>query len=269
MTAAWRPIILLLSANLAFAAEPPPLRYAPAIAGAAPANQLAVAGNACGPAALLNAMRFGSDPWRAVAAEIDGENDRQQLLTIIRRHGMRPSPHLGGRPRWSRRGVNVADLHDIANELIDGRRLPALRNDILITRDGESPGRLLARSHGHIETSLARGFPPVMSLRRFALRETAGEGMEWTVIDAHFVTIIAVERRLPRRADHFVVEYIDPWGGERRSGRIAIPERPLLVPAGSTSPCLEAVFPDANVGRDRVRKGETTAITASALIGRW
>jgi hypothetical protein len=91
---------------------------------AAPVNQLVIAGNACGPAALLSAFRFGDVNWQRAANAIPGETDRQRLRTIILREGMRPSKNLGGRPRWSKSGVNVADLCDMANELTRGHYLP-------------------------------------------------------------------------------------------------------------------------------------------------
>lgn len=220
------------------------------------ANQLVVSGNACGPAALLNSLRFADVRWRKALASIDGETDRGQLLTIIRRHGLRPSPHLGGRPRWSRRGMNVVDLTDIANEITAPRGLPAIRHEILIANTFEttSPSRYLARTHRHLEKSLARGLPPILSIRRFAMR-----GGEWVVIDAHFVTVIEVPRRLPRNAESFAITYIDPWGARRHQGEIRI---------NSDFPGFpEADFPDARVGKTQLRPGEKSILAASAVIG--
>lgn len=252
--------LLVLACGACAPESAPQIRRAPMANDALAVNQLAVSGNACGPAALLNSFRFADERWRMALVSIDGETDRGQLLTIIRRHGMRPSPHLGGRPRWSRRGINVADLTDIANEIAAAHALPPIRHEILITHSIESPERHLARTHRRLATSLARGLPPMLSIRRFALR-----GGEWTVIDAHFVTVIEVPRRLPRNAESFTIKYIDPWGAAHHQGAIRIStkhgEGSFLFP--------EAQFPNAKVGKNRMRAGEKSVLSASALIGRF
>ena len=242
----------------------PQIRSTSAPPDARAVNQLAVSGNACGPAALINAIRFADARWQTATRVIDGETDRGQLFTIIRRHGMRPSSHLGGRTRWSRKGLNLVDLADIANEITTATGLPAIEHEILVARTGESPARQLRRTHRRLETSLARGLPPILSIRRFALRKNSDDNDEWTTVDAHFVTITHIPRRLPRNAESFTVEYIDPWGAHHRQGEIHQPT--------TTTPALhfpEAKFPAANVGKNQIRPGEKTILAASAIIGHW
>ncbi len=241
-----------------------PLRTTRAPVDAAPANQLVVSGNACGPAALVNSFRFADERWQAAKLAIDGETDRGRIFTIIRRHGMRPSPHLGDRPRWSRSGVSVIDLADMANEINATTGLPAVRHEVLVTRTGESPARQLARTQRRIHASLANGFPPILSIRRFALRENDRDTREWIAIDSHFVTITHAPRRIPRRSKEFTIRYIDPWGAQRDEGRIHVSDALLTA-----VPFPEARFPEANVGRDRLQSGEETILVASAVIGYW
>ena len=243
----------------------PGVRRVETAADARAVSQLAVSGNACGPAALLNSLRHGDARWRKALAAVDGETDRGQLLTIIRRHGLRPSPHLGGRLRWSRRGMNVVDLTDIANEITGRFGLPEVRHEVLVANSVEATGRQLFRTHKLLDASLARGLPPILSIRRYALRRNAAGTEEWTAIDAHFVTVIETPRRLPRDADAFRITYIDPWGGGTHQGEIRVP----ADYSGAITPFLEARFPTAKVGRDRVRPGERTTLVASAVIGRW
>jgi len=238
----------------------PGVRRAAAPDDARAVSQLAVSGNACGPAALLNSLRFSDARWRKSLAAIDGETDRGQLLTIIRRHGLRPSPHLGGRQRWTRHGMNVVDLTDVANEIVSRFDLPEVRHQVLIANSVESPSGQLARTHRYLETSLARGLPPILSVRRYAFRDGA-----WTAIDAHFVTVTEAPRRLPRNAEVFQITYIDPWDGGTHLGEIRIPEGF----SGSITPFLEARFPTARVGSERLRPNEPTVLVASAVIGRW
>jgi hypothetical protein len=244
----------------------PPLRRTPDFP--APADQLAVAGNACGPAALLNSFQSGSASWRRASDALSGDSAKQKIHTIIREYGMRPSKSIQGRPRWSRKGVNLADLCDIANEMARGLSLPLVRQEILLAAARESPEKLLRRTHARLETSLAKGFPPVISLRRYVFRRENGH-TAWTVLDAHFVTVIAVPRRLDKRAVSFPVTCIDPWGGKVREGSIAIATRPLLAGSAAASPCLEADFHGISVGAKKLRPGEDGPIAVAAALGRW
>lgn len=231
-----------------------------------PANQLVVAGNACGPTALLNAFRFGNPAWQRASNALAGDTDKQRISTIIRQRGMQPSSHLVGHPRWSRKGVNLADLCDIANEMTRGHFLPLVSQEVLFLTPGETQEKLLKRTHQRLATSLAKGLPPVVSLRRYAKR---GQPAQWVVIDAHFVTLTAIPHKLEKGARSFPISYLDPWGGKLCQGTISLPERAILADSAAASPCLEAVFPQASVGKKSVRAGEPTALTVAAVLGRW
>lgn len=247
------------------------VRYAPNFE-APPANQLLVAGNACGPASLLSAFRCGSERWQRAANAVPGATDKARMTSIIRTQGMRASPHLGGRSRWSRSGVNVADLTDIANEIAGPQNLPRLRYEVFFLSGKETPEKLIKRVHKRLNRSLAKGLPPVISIRRFAYRETPSGVRSWTIIDGHFVTVIALPKKLGKHDRAFQVTYLDPWGGKKSDGWISISNRSFL--RGSTTdsaiaPCLEAVFPKALVGKKNVRQGEVTVLTLSAATGCW
>lgn len=236
---------------------------------ASPANQLTVAGNACGPAALLNAFRFSNKDWQRALTDIHGNNDRERILRIIRAIGMRPSKHTPGHARWSRRGVSVADLKDMANEMCIGKFLPLISEEVFFLQPGETPEKLLRRVHRRLSTSLVKGLPPVISLRRYALRSQDGNSPQWIVLDAHFVTLTRLPRKLDSSARSFAVGYIDPWGGRTCEGEIRIPEITLLADSKGRSSCLEAVFPQTSAGRKLVRRNEPTALAVSAAIGKW
>jgi hypothetical protein len=259
-------LLALVSATASLAASP--LREAPNPT-AAPANQLSVAGNACGPAALLNAFRFGAPHWQRASSAVTGDNDREKILTIIREIGMRPSKHLPDRARWSRLGVGLSDLRDMGNEMTIGHSLPQLAEEVFFLKPRETPEKLLRRVHKRFDTSLAKGFPPVLSLRRHALRKQPGKAAHWVVIDAHFVTLTAIPRRLEKHPRSFSVRYIDPWGGRHCEGVIRIPELPLLVDGNGAACCLEAVFPGTPVGLKRLRSGDASVLVLAAAIGRW
>ena len=251
-----------------------PTHSAPAVRespnpSAVPANQLVVSGNACGPASLLNAFRFGNSDWQRASAAIQGDNDRERILTIIREVGMRPSKHVPGRPRWSRRGISLADLRDMAAEMTTGKFLPYISDEVFFLKPGESPPKLLRRVHQRLEHSLAKGLPPILSIRRHALRSSGTGPPQWVIIDAHFVTLASLPRKLDKHSTSFPVTYIDPWGGRIRSGTIAIPAADVLPDSAGNPSCLQADFPDSPVGSKLVRKGEKSIVVLSAGIGRW
>jgi len=233
------------------------------------ANQLVVSGNACGPTALLNAFRFGNEDWQRASDGLAGKTDRQRIYTIIRQYGMRPSKSIVGRPRWSRKGVNLADLCDIANEIRQPHFLPTLEQEVLFLNPRETQEKLLIRTRKRLDASLARGFPPIVSLRRYVLRKQEGKAAQWVVLDAHFITVTAVPRKLEAGSRSFMVRYIDPWGGKLAAGEIKIPDRGVLADAAANSPCLEANFPQAAVGKKLVRAGEVSVLTVSAVLGKW
>lgn len=260
-----------------FGVPVPPLAAAPLLRdaanlGATPADQLAVAGNACGPAALLNAFRFGDHHWQRAATAVAGDTDKARLLAIIRTWGLRPSRHLAGRLRWTRHGVNVDDLCDMANEMTRGQLLPQVQLEILMLQPGETSPGLLQRVHGRLASSLANGLPPIISIRRIAHRSEAGQPPEWVVVQGHFVTVVGLPRKLVKNATAFPVTYIDPWGGKRGEGRLTLSRRAFLpahAPATAAAPCLEADFPQVSVGNDLLRAKDFALMTLAAAIGRW
>ncbi|NNC90393.1 MAG: hypothetical protein HKN82_18210 [Akkermansiaceae bacterium] len=230
--------------------------------GATPVNQLRVSGNACGPAALLSAFGFGSERWQAVAAAVPGRDDRQRIGSVIRLYGAKDSAHLRGRKRWNQRsGVNLLDLTDIANEMAGGRSVPRLDYEVLVQKRRESQAALLRRAHRRLARSLKRGMPPVISLRRLALRSPPGTDQKfWTLVRGHFAVVTAIPARLPRGARSFGFRYADPWGGEIHEGRFEARE-------SANCPCLVAIVPRSTIGKRDLNGGESSIVTLAAAIG--
>jgi hypothetical protein len=177
--------------------------------GARAADQLDIAGNACGPTALLNAWRFGSIACQNIAATLPGADDRARLRHLIVHHGGQRSTHMPHRNRWSRRGINAADLTDLANQLMDRH---GARPVTLIVPQGKDS---LRTTHRQLARSLRRGFPPVVSLRRYVGTK---------VIESHFVTVLRVPDHLEKNASFFTMEYLDPIGGKKCHGRLTARE---------------------------------------------
>jgi len=253
-------LLLFLSLITATAADD---RWAPnAVAG--PVNQLVVAGNACGPAALLTSLQCGDESWQAVSNIIPGRSDKSKLLYIIKAHGLQESASLKGRKRWTRHGINADDLVQIAGELAAMKGLPSPRSEQLFRTGRETPTKLIDRTHARLRDSLKRGFPPVLSLKRYVFRQG-----QWQSIHGHFVTIIRVPEKIDRKARSFTFTYFDPWQGKKHEGTFRVPTEPLISVDGQSSSCLEAVVPSADVGRKLVKSGEKTFIVPVGVMGRW
>jgi hypothetical protein len=172
---------------------------------AKPMNQLVIAGNACGPAAAVNALRYGSAPYQAAARAIPGETDLARLEHVIQTQGCTWSQHVPQRQRWSDRGINAADLTDVINELTAKRAAPR------VTLRVPSGTKVLHESYDALARSLRRGFPPVVALRRY-------QGV--SVMDSHFIMILQVPDSLDANASEFTIRYLDPMGASVRQSII-------------------------------------------------
>jgi hypothetical protein len=252
------PVLPLLLATTLAAAE----RWAPH-AAAGPVDQLAVAGNACGPAAVLTSMRCGGDPWRRIVGKIPGDSDRSKLLYVIKAYGLQPSTRLKNRKRWSPQGINLEDLAAIARELAAAGPAPAPRARPLGPHPGTPSRREVRQAHDAIRDSLKAGFPPVLNLRRLVRRDG-----RWQDLEGHFVSVMMVPDKLPRAATSFAVTYFDPWGGRRCRGRLRLREPAGSAGAEGAGAFLIAEFPEADIGKDRRKAGEASVILATALIHR-
>jgi hypothetical protein len=229
--------------------------------GATPVDQMGVSGNACGPASLLNAFSMGDPGWRRAATAINGDTDRERLTDMLRRHGLKPSESLSGRRRWqARHGMNIEDLAAMANEMAARQGLPPLRTSVY---QGGDPAAELRTTHAQLARSLARGLPPVVSLRRHALRKAAGGPPVWTAVKGHFVVVTGMPSQLAGGATSFPITYLDPWGARPGRAEIRIPD-PATAQLG-----LAADFPTVAAGRDQLHPGEPTALTLNAALGRF
>ncbi|MGJ8634210.1 MAG: hypothetical protein ACSHX7_09850 [Luteolibacter sp.] len=265
-TPAKRPssILLLLAAIILTVTACAPALYQAENLQQKPFNQLDLAGNACGPAALLNSYRFGNPSWKKLSEEPPGLTDRERIRSIARGPAMRESSSLPGRARWSRNGINLLDLRDVANEISTPHGFPQLSQQTLFLKPADTQQSLLRHTHSYLTTSLSKGMPPILSVRQFAKR-----GSRWVAIQGHFVTITSVPGKISQGETFFPITYIDPLGGHHRQGHIRISQTAFLTTDPSRTPNLQADFPTATFGKKSIRPGEQTIIAASAILGHF
>lgn len=195
-----------LSLALATCAPVPDFHQAQNLS-AKPFDQLDLAGNACGPAALLNSQRFGN-PSRSLRPRTDP------------RHRPRPG-HAGIRLASRPRPLNQARHQPQRSPRRRQRDFPPRIPPRPHQRDiGHQPHRKEGQApcpHPRKARPLPRRrHPPVVSLRLYAKRNGT-----WNAAHAHFVTIISVPVLIDPGASGFPVRFIDPLGGKFREDRIA------------------------------------------------
>jgi hypothetical protein len=174
---------------------------------------------------------------------------------------MRESSSLPGRARWSLQGINLSDLRDVAEEISRPYHLPTIHQETLFLKPAETQKSHLHRVHKLLANSLDNGFPPILSIRRFVKRNG-----EWIAIQGHFVTVTSIPGKITNNSNQFDVTYIDPWGGKLHQGSVSIYSKSFLNDDPSRNPNLEAIFPNAIVGKRLVRAGEETILAVSATL---
>lgn len=258
----WASIFFLLAAHSTLLGEEVIRAYNQE---ASPTNQRRAHGNACGPASLLNAFHYGSKKWQRAFDAVPGNDSKTRINYVISRWGLKPSRHIKDVKRWDQRGINLVDLHDVANEMCDYHWLPKIKYEVLARKQDEPSTQLLHRSHKRIVKSLEKGLPPILCIRRYAYRKSKElETKSWWPISAHFIVVIETTTTLKNNGDTFRIKYIDPYGGHIREGIIQTNTSKF-----TNSPFLAANLPSATIGNSLLKKGESSILTFSAVMGRW
>lgn len=234
-------------------------------------NQVSIHKYGCGPASIINAYRFGSPKWNTALSKIVGETDKEKFNFLVRYYGRKFSRNARASMRWDdRSGINGLDLTDLANDFQTRRKLtlPKLKHTTHFVKSTDAHKQLLFDTHKHLTKSLRAGYPPVMSIKRFAQR-----GSLWRQVHGHFVVLYEIPGSLPLNATSFEIKYIDPWGGKILTGTIKIPEKAFYAvnnaakkPTFRKSPTLVVDFPQSSLGRRLVKKNERSATVLAASI---
>jgi hypothetical protein len=170
---------------------------------------------ACGPCAIFNAFQFGDPALNNLAAALPGDAPADKVRALIQRYGGKPSVITRAQPRYlANGGMWEDDLVPFINDCLKTDDDAPVRGERLALRGSETGRAYLRRVYGELSHSLAAGFPPVVNLQAY----TAHKGFfhrSWKWLDGHFVTVIAVQDRLPQNASKFSM-----WVADSQSGRI-------------------------------------------------
>ena len=239
--------------------------------------------NACGPAALLNCCRFGGEELRAAQRELLGGNDATKLRYVIDRYLKgRRSVVAQGQMRWGFHGVFAEDLAAACGDFLEEQNLGRPSSAFLDRREGERDEAFVRRVHAWMRQSVDDGFPPILSLRSFAVktREEKQNQPHWEVMHHHFVVVRSVPGEVSDKASGFEVEVIDSASGEICGIHLHVePNRqPFTVLRGnevkgewiSGRPFLLVTAPRLTTLRPRnLEWSDRFLITANFLVGRF
>ena len=151
----------------------------------------------------------------------------------------------------------------MANEMRSERWMSTVKQEIFFKTGREDAPDLLKRVHKSLSSSLKKGLPPILRIRRVAWRAPKGSGTKsWLTLKRHYLVLTGLPAKLPRKATSFAVTYHDPWGGKRLQGTVRISD---ARSAGMAT--LIADFPKSVIGRSLVSKGEPTNLSLSSAIG--
>ena len=241
-------------------------------------DQILIDKNGCGPTALMNSYRFGSPAWHIGYEKLGNKVDateKQKFTDLVNRFGIHISRH-NGMIRWDKRsGISAPDLSDMANDFQRARRtnLPNLSVKTHFVTTGQADLALLQDTHKKLRDSMLRGFPPIMTIKRFAHR-SFGNYKIWKQIHGHFVVLHEIPGKIAPDATSFDIKYIDPWGGKIHKGTIKIPEQSYYAIDSTRSrnvkfqrtPALLVHFPNSRLGNHLLRKNErNVTILASSI----
>jgi len=197
-------LALLSSGSVLSAAES---KYIRVPAGGSALAQGDTAG--CGPVSLLNMLKLGPKDFRAAYAKISGGQDKRALSLLAEKFCS--STGAGGKVRYSNdTGINDSNLTKLCERVFKNHELGPLHTLYANRRRGESNRELARRVNRAIVHSIQRGVPVIMSVDSYGVRKK-----KWVKLTGHYMLITGVQTMGPHNPGSFVIEYVDPVGGEK------------------------------------------------------
>mgnify|MGYP003641017960 CR=1 FL=1 len=172
--------------------------------------------NACGPASILNLLKFSRAEYQSAYDGILGAKDKVRIRFFVDRYFRnRRSVIYKDQKRWGVHGVQSADLVTGLNEFLSENALPKLNAGYLDRQVDESAAEHLNRCHEMIAASIENGVAPIISLRSYLVREQEGEDADpaWETGRHHNLVVIDVSEKPD--ALGFRVVALDPWMGRK------------------------------------------------------
>lgn len=205
----------LLFPAIIFAAIPIVAQEPPAIV---PVDQrdFADSDNACGPATVMNFLKYGGPEFAPAYESLVGRDDATKMRFLVDRF-FRNRPSLVNPTlfRWGVHGVDSEDLAAGLNELLDESGIAPLRSLAPTREEGEKDSDFLARIHREMSRSLANSRPMILGLRSYYVKRREENDLEphWEIAGAHFVMVEGIGELQPGLG--FELRVLDPWKARR------------------------------------------------------
>ncbi len=224
-------------------------------------NQRKAVRNSCGPASLLNAFGSGSEAYHQAYLQIPGTTDNARVASVIKSFGFSPSSNLASRKRWTEdSGVNFPDLALMAQEMAQlAPSTSRIRSELHFFSTTRQQAKALSTVHKQLSKSMKRGLPPILSIRRFTW-----QNQTWQSVYGHFVVLVAIPEKFPRKATSFPVAFLDSEGSKVYQAEIT-----LASPTDSALPCLQLSCPSNKIGQAFVPSGNVHTLGLTGVIGTW
>ena len=169
--------------------------------------------NGCGPASILNLLRFSRPEYQAVESQLIGAKDSVRMRFLVDRYFRnRPSVVYPAQKRWGVHGILSADLVTGLNELLEENGVPELSATYLDRESEETESDHLERIYETIAESLENGVAPILSVRSFVVRHRDDKGPAWEAGWHHNVVIREIEET--KDATGFALKALDPFRGK-------------------------------------------------------
>lgn len=173
--------------------------------------------NGCGPASILNLLKFSGPEYLSAYQTILGPDEGIRMRSLVDKYFKnRPSVVYPSRNRWGVHGIHSADLVSGLNEFLDEKGIPKLEGQYLDRQKEESASNHLKRCHDLISASLDRDVSPILSLRSYVVqrrKEGEGEKVGWETGYHHYVVVRRISS--PLLETGFELEVLEPYRGKK------------------------------------------------------
>jgi formylglycine-generating enzyme required for sulfatase activity len=176
---------------------------------------------ACGPCALLNALKFGGPAERAAAARIPGSGDFARVRNLIATYRSQQAVKKGPpNPAYKCDADGSCALGALSKMTWDTLGLRTVNCPNLDRANDERPVDYVHRVYIWIERSLEDGFPPVVDIHKFAVQDEPAkpDGRSWKNSYGHFVCIVGLPEKLGPEALGFSFLFADAGDGRVEEG---------------------------------------------------
>tara|TARA_R110002096_G_scaffold100173_6_gene221987 strand:- start:664 stop:1518 length:855 start_codon:yes stop_codon:yes gene_type:complete len=246
---------------------------------AEPVDQTSFSATACGPAAMLNALKFGSESHRTVYQKLTGAGDVAKLRFVIGRYFDQPSLIFEHQKRFTKAGgVAHSDLLAALRDCAEENRLPELQGTEWVRDQGTASVEFVRDTHRKLRFSLIQETLPILGLRsQIARYDSETASWNWRKMSDHFIVVTAVPDELREGAHGFSFDYVEPNGGKLASGFIHAERRQAF--AGYQGTAAKGRWLDGNrfllvtapssyslINGDRAKWHDRTLITLSYII---